>query len=97
MSMNARRVSKELPSSKRLCPICQCGMIEMKVEHPYWHDNVLIALISDVPSWVCQLCGHRQFEPGVEDSLYTLVKDYIKLGSTFPIPTTLYRRVSIIG
>jgi len=68
-------------------------MVQAKVEHPYWHDNTLVALVNDVPSWVCQLCGHRYFEPAVETTLQYIVKDYIKLGKTFPIPTTPYRAV----
>ena len=73
------------------CSVCKSQMVETKVEHPYWHDNALVALVNDVPSWVCQLCGHRYFEPAVEHSLRDLVKDYIKLGQTFPIPTTPFR------
>jgi YgiT-type zinc finger domain-containing protein len=78
-------------AKSRPCMICKSRMVLTKVEHPYWHDNVLVALINEVPSWVCQLCGHRYFEPGVESSLQVIVRDYIKLGKTFPIPTTLYR------
>ena len=75
----------------RSCNVCKSQMVETKVEHPYWHDNALVALVNDVPSWVCQLCGHRYFDPMVENTLQRLVKDYIKLGQTFPIPTTPYR------
>jgi YgiT-type zinc finger domain-containing protein len=62
-----------------------------EVEHAYWHNNALVALIHDVPSWVCQLCGHRYLEPAVEATLRQIAKDYLKLGNTFPIPTTSYR------
>ncbi|OGR89245.1 MAG: hypothetical protein A2992_05715 [Elusimicrobia bacterium RIFCSPLOWO2_01_FULL_59_12] len=68
-------------------------MAEASVEYPYWHDDALVALVNDVPSWVCLLCGHRYFEPAVETTLRHIVNDYIKLGSTFPIPTTPYRPV----
>jgi YgiT-type zinc finger domain-containing protein len=77
----------------RICRVCQSPMAPTLVEHPYWHDNVLVALVNDVPSWVCQLCGHRYYEPSVESALDVLVRDYIKLGKTFPIPTTPYRSV----
>ena len=78
----------------RMCGVCKSQMVQTKVEHPYWHDNVLVALVNDVPSWVCQLCGHRYFEPAVEITLHHIVKDYIRLGKTFPIPTTPYRPAS---
>ena len=73
------------------CNICHSEMIATEVEHPYWHDNVLIALVHGVPSWVCQLCGHRYFEPAVEITLHQVVKEYIKLGKSYPIPKTPYR------
>jgi YgiT-type zinc finger domain-containing protein len=84
---------KKHPEStkSRTCKSCKSAMIETRVEHPYWHDNTLIAVINDVPSWVCQLCGNRLFDPSVEMTLRQLVQDYIKLGKTFPIPTTPYR------
>jgi len=63
----------------------------MKVEHPYWHDNALVALVNEVPCWVCQLCGHRFFDAGVENHLELIVEDYIRLGQTFPIPKVLYK------
>jgi YgiT-type zinc finger domain-containing protein len=69
-------------------------MAHKTVEYPYWHDNVLVALVNNVPSWVCQLCGHCFFEPSVETTVRHLVGDYIKLGSTYPIPTTPYRLVA---
>jgi YgiT-type zinc finger domain-containing protein len=69
-------------------------MMPTKVEYPYWHDNELVALVNDVPSWVCQLCGHRFFEASVVTTIQHIVSDYIKLGSTFPIPTTPYRLVA---
>ena len=80
-------------SKIRNCSVCKSQMVLKKVEHPYWHDNTLVALVNDVPSWVCELCGHRYFEPTVETTLQHIVKDYIKLGKTFPIPTTPYRAI----
>ncbi len=79
------------PNRNRTCRVCKAAMVYTTVEHPYWHDNVLIALISDVPAWVCQLCAHRYFDPAVEITLHQIVRDYIKLGKTFPIPSTPYR------
>ena len=39
-------------------------MLHTTVEYPYWYDSILVALVHDVPTWVCQLCGHRYFDPG---------------------------------
>ncbi len=75
----------------RMCAVCKNDMIHRDVECAYWHDNSLVALVKDVPSWVCQLCGHRIYEPGVEQTLRNLVQDYIKMGRTFPVPATSYR------
>ncbi len=88
--------TKKIPlkvSRKHACKVCKSEMSLTHVEYPYWHDNALVALVNDVPSWVCNLCGNRFFEPAVETTLRYIVDDYIKLGSTFPIPTTPYRLV----
>ena len=75
------------------CRRCR-GMLESrKVEHPYWNGSTLVAVVHDVPSLVCRLCGYHHFEPAVETTLRYLVKDYIKMGTLFPIPTTPYREV----
>ena len=78
-------------SKTRLCTVCESPMAMSKVEHPYWHESELVALVQQVPSWVCQLCGHRYFEPSVQRTMDVLVQDYVRLGQTFPIPSTLYR------
>ncbi len=75
----------------RFCSVCESTMSSVKVEHPYWHDNELVTLVQQVPSWVCQLCGHRYFEPAVMRTVESLVQDYIRLGKVFPIPSTIYR------
>ena len=75
----------------RLCSVCESTMAHVKVEHPFWHESELIALVQQVPSWVCQLCGHRYFESEVQRAMEALVQDYVRLGQTFPIPSTLYR------
>ena len=75
----------------RLCSVCESPMAHAKVEHPYWHESELVALVQQVPSWVCQLCGHRYFESGVQQTMDRLVQDYVRLGQPFPIPSTIYR------
>ena len=74
------------------CSRCRGPLEAKKVEHPYWNGSTLVALVHNVPSMVCQLCGYQYFEPTVEMSLRNLVKDYIKMGTLFPIPSTPYRQ-----
>ena len=62
-----------------------------KVEHPYWNGSELVALVKEVPTWTCLLCGHYVLEPGVEVTMRRLVKDYVSMGKLFPIPSTIYR------
>ena len=69
-------------------------MERRKVEHPYWYGMALVALVKDVPAWVCQLCGDYHFDPTVETTLRIIAGDYAKMGSLFPIPSTPYREVS---
>jgi len=78
----------------KTCRLCKGPMEQRKVEHPYWHGITLVALVQDVPSWVCLMCGHHYFEPAVETTLRYIVQDYVNMGKLFPIPTTHYRHVS---
>ena len=77
--------------SQHKCRRCRGTLIHRIVEHPYWNGSTLVAVVHDVPALVCQLCGYHHFEPAVESSLHSLVKDYIKMGTIFPIPSTPYR------
>jgi YgiT-type zinc finger domain-containing protein len=79
----------------KTCPRCQGPMDKKMVEHPYWHGPTLVALVQDVPSWVCQMCGHHYFDPTVETTLNIIVKDYVKIGRLFPIPSTPYREMPV--
>ncbi|HVO33608.1 MAG TPA: YgiT-type zinc finger protein [Elusimicrobiota bacterium] len=80
-----------MKTKTKKCPKCRAPMELRRVEHPYWHNSALIALIRDVPAWVCLLCNHHHIEPPVEVTLRYIVKDYMKIGTLFPIPTTTYR------
>lgn len=83
-----------MQQAARRCRRCR-GQLEARlVEHPYWHGITLVAVVQGVPSWVCQLCGYHYFDAGVETTLGFIVKDYVKMGTIFPIPTTSYREVS---
>ncbi len=76
------------------CKRCRGPLESKMVEHPYWNGSTLVALIKDVPSHVCQVCGYHFFEPAVESSLQALVQDYVKMGTLFPIPSTPYRTLA---
>jgi len=75
------------------CRRCHGPLLSKNVEHPYWNGPTLVALIHDVPSWVCQMCGYHYFDPAVETTLRFIVQDYVKMGSLFPVPTTPYRAI----
>lgn len=79
---------------RQSCLRCHGHLQAKSVEHPYWNGSKLVALIEDVPSLVCETCGFQHFEENVESSLQTLVQDYIKMGTLFPIPKTSYRNLS---
>ena len=64
------------------------------MEHPYWNGSTLVAVVRDVPSWVCLVCGYHFFEPVVETTLRIIVNDYVKMGTVFPIPSTPYRQIA---
>ncbi len=77
--------------TKKTCRRC-AGVLELrKVEHPYWNGPTIAVMVQGVPSWVCQVCGYHHFEPAVETALYDIVKDYITMGTLFPVPSTPYR------
>ena len=75
------------------CRRCRGPLQIRRVEHPYWNGITLVAVVRDVPSWVCQLCGYHHFDSIVESTLNFLVKDYIKMGTIFPVPMTPYHEV----
>lgn len=77
---------------RKRCRICKSPTRKTQVEHPYWERNELLVVVSGVPSWVCQLCGRRYFDPAVETTLQVIAQDYAKMGMTFPIPTVPYRK-----
>jgi YgiT-type zinc finger domain-containing protein len=81
-------------AKSRLCPRCQGPTEKRQVEHPYWHGQDLVALVQNVPAWVCLLCSHQYYEPTVKTTLALIVKDYIRIGRLFPIPQTPYREIS---
>jgi YgiT-type zinc finger domain-containing protein len=81
-------------NTPKSCKRCGGSLEARKVEHPYWNGITLVAMVQDVPSWVCSLCGYHYFEPAVETTLHYIVKDYIKMGALFPIPSTPYRDVT---
>ena len=77
------------------CRRCKGTLESKRVEHPYWNGSTLVAVVQDVPSWVCRLCGYQHFDARVETNLRDLVKDYIKMGTLFPSPSTPYREISL--
>ena len=83
-----------MPTTSKQCLRCPGALSPKRVEHPYWDETTLIAIVEDVPSWVCQVCGYQYFEPAVEMTLRENVKDYENMGAVFPIPRTQYRELA---
>ena len=83
-----------MQQTAKRCRRCHGPLEAQLVEHPYWNGITLVAVVQKVPSWVCQLCGYHYFDPVVETTLGYIVKDYVKMGAMFPIPTTPYREIS---
>ncbi len=63
------------------------------MEHPYWNGLTLAVMVRDVPSMVCRVCGFHYFDPAVESALSDIVKDYINMGTLFPVPSTPFRMI----
>ena len=82
-----------MSGSIKRCSRCHGPLEARLVEHPYWDGINLIAVVHEVPSWVCQVCGYHYFDPRVETTLKFIIKDYEKLGGSFPVPMTSYREI----
>ena len=82
-----------MPNAPSFCRRCRGPLESRAVEHPYWNGITLVAVVNDVPAWVCQLCGYHHFDSVVETTLGFIVKDYVKMGKIFPVPTTPYREL----
>jgi|GEM_PF-1037902 len=80
-----------MPLSSHHCRRCGGPLEARLVEHPYWYGITLVAVVQGVPSRVCQLCGYHYFDQTVETTLGFIVKDYLKMGTMFPVPMTPYR------
>ena len=49
---------------KRYCPECQVGLIQRKKGTYYtWIENEMV-IVPDFPCWVCDVCGHRDWDQG---------------------------------
>jgi YgiT-type zinc finger domain-containing protein len=80
-------------NTSRVCRRCSGPLEARSVEHPYWNGINLVAVVQGVPSWVCMVCGYQFFDPSVDTTLRFIVKDYVKMGTTFPVPSTPYRKI----
>ena len=47
---------------KKYCPECQVGLIQRKKGTYYtWIENEMV-IVPDFPGWVCDVCGHRDWD-----------------------------------
>ena len=51
-----------LNEDRKYCPECQVGVIRRKGSTYYtWIENELV-IVPDFPCWVCDVCGHRDWD-----------------------------------
>ena len=51
-----------MEEEKKYCPECQVGIIRRKGSTYYtWIENELV-IVPDFPCWVCDVCGHRDWD-----------------------------------
>lgn len=49
---------------RRYCPECQVGVIQRKTGTYYtWIENEMV-IVPNFPCWVCDVCGHRDWDQG---------------------------------
>lgn len=53
-----------MDEEKKYCPECQVGLIQRKKSTYYtWIENEIV-IVPDFPCWVCDVCGHRDWDQG---------------------------------
>ena len=51
-----------MSDEKKYCPECQVGLIKRAGGTYYaWIENELV-IVPDFPCWVCDVCGHRDWD-----------------------------------
>ena len=51
-----------MEEEKKYCPECQVGVIKRRGSTYYtWIENELV-IVPDFPCWVCDVCGHRDWD-----------------------------------
>ncbi len=58
---------------KKYCPECQVGVFRREGGTYYtWIENELV-IVPDFPCWVCDVCGHRDWDQGAVFQLRMLL------------------------
>ena len=91
-----KKKTSSLKSKPKACPQCRHIMQHKEVDYACWHNNAIVAVVNQVPAWVCNLCSYQVYDSSVQESLKHTLKDYKKLGKSFPIPSTMYREIDDI-
>ena len=53
-----------MDEERKYCPECQVGVIRRKKGTYYtWIENEIV-IVPDFPCWVCDVCGHRDWDQG---------------------------------
>ena len=51
-----------MEEDRKYCPECQVGVIKRRGGTYYtWIENELV-IVPDFPCWVCDVCGHRDWD-----------------------------------
>ncbi len=53
-----------MEEERKYCPECQVGLVKRRGSTYYtWIGNELV-IVPDFPCWVCDVCGHRDWDQG---------------------------------
>ena len=53
-----------MEEERKYCPECQVGLVKRRGSTYYtWIGNEL-GIVPDFPCWVCDVCGHRDWDQG---------------------------------
>jgi YgiT-type zinc finger domain-containing protein len=61
------------PQSVSLCPECQTGVLHLQYLTYFTWLNAELVTVPNFPSWVCDVCGRREYDARAVTWLNTLL------------------------
>lgn len=55
--------SQPQPVASKLCPECQTGVYSLRYLTYFTWLNEELVTVPNFPSWVCDVCGRREYDP----------------------------------